>query len=241
MRVPFSFFLTAAVLVAGCSGGGPSNPVPVPTPTPAATAPVVSQSPFAASANNVALGNTLTYPAAGGYAAQVALGAATIPAGTTATLSTQSAAPTNAAPMSRIRAAQPQSALASAVLVYLSFTPSNTVTATDTYTVTVPAGVQPANTTLWLALYDPLRPSLGWQTGFAGPAVASGSSITFSAPAYTYVGGQTYSVSVYAISSGGATPSPAPSISPLPSPSGGSTPTPSPSPTPTAGGVVIVQ
>ena len=232
-----------AAALAACGGGGSLNAITPPATAPPTNNPLPTtapQQPFAAS-TTVPAAASVSFPSAGGYSANLGFGSATIPAGTMATLTDQDTAPVSVAPMTRTRT--PNDAYAGAVLSYFSVTLSNAVTAGLSLSVTIPSGVAPAGSNYWLSLNDPLRPSLGWELGFAGPASVSGSIATFAAPSYTYAANETYWFAMYAIQSSAATPSPAPSITPLPTPtpaptgSGGPTPT----PTPTAGGVVIVS
>lgn len=95
-----------------------------------------------------------------------------------------------------------------------------------TITLQIPqAAVQP-NAAYYLAFYDPQRPSLGWQQGFAGPASVSTSS---GVPTLTFTGNapllnryEQYWLAVYMQPSNAPTPSAAPSIAP------GVTPAPAP-------------
>jgi len=190
------------------------------------------QTPFA-TATTVPAASSITFPAAGGYTAKLTLGSATIPAGTMAAVGLQDTAPVSVVPLARKR----ETALGTAALVYLSFESSQSIVASASLAVAIPNGIAAAGSSYWLALFDPLRPSLGWQAGFAGPATFASGTATFTLPAFTFVGGETYWMSVYAYPSTSAAPTAAPSISPLPVSSSPAAPT----PTPTAGGVVVIQ
>jgi hypothetical protein len=142
-------------------------------------------------------------------------------------------------------ARQTKEVAAHTVITYLGLYFSNAVTlaSAPVMTFNLPATAIVPNTNYFLALYDPLRPQLGWQYGFEGPAAITGSTLTFGgagvANPFTYSGFTFYWFALYGASATAATPTPAPVAvtTPLPTPSApASTPTPSvptPSPTPT--------
>lgn len=94
--------------------------------------------------------------------------------------------------------------------------PTDPPAAAVTLTVQVPAAIFLPGVAYYAALYDPQRPSLGWQQGFAGPATVSGTSLTFNS-SYTFNRFEQYWIAIYAQTQG--KPSPAPSVSPLLTPS----------------------
>lgn len=89
------------------------------------------------------------------------------------------------------------------------------------FTLTVPAADILPNTSYYLAQYDILRPSLGWQLGFEGPGtVVSATSLAFAAPSpaipITLQPNIPLYFALYSVSSSVPSPSPAPTISALP-------------------------
>lgn len=115
-----------------------------------------------------------------------------------------------------------------------------------TFSVTLPASVSvPANTTFYLALYDPENPAAGFQDDYAVGVVQSVSPtvVTFSGPAaaFTFTGAARYVFALYARSSSATPPTADPSQPPntpppssAPSAPASATPTPMPTSTATA-------
>jgi hypothetical protein len=95
-------------------------------------------------------------------------------------------------------------------------TPTDPPPAPVSLSLTIPSAVQ-VNGTYYLAFYDPLRPSLGWQLGFEGPA-APGATLKFGGNAATFVAYQQYWFAVYVVPTSANPPSAAPTISPVPTP-----------------------
>jgi hypothetical protein len=97
-----------------------------------------------------------------------------------------------------------------------------------TNTVSLPTGLAfvlkvPSNDILpgvayYLAFYDPTNPGLGLQLGFAGPAMVSGSTLTFisSTSSLTLVAATTYIFVLYGISSSAPSPTPIPTATAAP-------------------------
>lgn len=218
-------------VTAGCGGSGVSS-TPVAASNPGAPVlpsegifSALSTFPLALAAPaNGAL--AIPLPAAGPYGGTLMLPTpATIPAGTTLALSiaSSSTAVSASAPvLERARSAaqrSTQSIADTSVLFYLGIAASNAFSAPNApgFTFTVPAQLPAAN--YYLALYDPLTPSLGWQLGFEGPATVGASMLTFAGPSpaapITLAPDTVYALAVYAASTSAAPPTPAPAASPV--------------------------
>jgi hypothetical protein len=96
---------------------------------------------------------------------------------------------------------------------------SLTFSSAPTFTVTLPSAYFALpNTTFYIALYDPSKPSLGWQSRFETcVATASTSTLVCNATVQqqiTVLNNVVYFFSLYAVSSSATAPTPAPSVSP---------------------------
>ncbi len=270
-----------AAIVAGCgSNSGVSIPPAVATAAPGATAtapPIPQQTPFAASAAQAVVVQTAppggtppplpaTLPTAGGYsgAATIPL-PASVPAGTVVAQAVANTSPQTAGGVavpllqSAFRAAQSASrselAAGISVLVYdtLSFNSTLTLPQPPSFAFGVPGNTVLPNTAYYLALFDPLRPGLGWQLGFEGPgavsvsspcAIAGASAVAppcillapgASAGPFSFVAFIPELIALYAVTSAAPPPTPAPSVAPsVPTPNPAVTTTPFPTPNPTA-------
>ncbi|HEX5274760.1 MAG TPA: hypothetical protein VFW34_05735 [Candidatus Rubrimentiphilum sp.] len=233
-RLPLLLLAAVACFAAACGGTSttliqqvttPATSIPIPTVTSQSNFTVVQTADLSASTN---------LPVAGGYSGTLQLGGA-IQQYAQVTQSLQNTAPPSVAPLSmkpQDAGAQPMDVVPAQVLFYYGLlfdartpayvsplpSPTDPPPAPVTLTVQVPASVFLQNVTYYLALYDPQRPSLGWQQKFAGPATVSGTTLTFTA-AYTFNRYQQYWLAIYAASPQAPPPTPAPTISPLASPS----------------------
>jgi hypothetical protein len=200
----------ALIVLASCGGGG-GNTV--------ALTPAVTPQTAATATQTVAIASSIALPAAGGLSGTLGLAAASsFPVGTTVTSVVTNVPPLALPPLSRAR--RIDSVVPSQVTSYLTLVFSNTVTLAQlpSFALTIPAADVLPNTNYFLAFYDPLRPSLGWQNGFEGPAPAA-TSLNFSGSgAITFVAGVVYGFGLYAQSIAAPAPTPAPSIAPLAAP-----------------------
>jgi hypothetical protein len=265
--------------IVGCGShttalGGPPNVGPTatvaPTQTPvAAVTPVAfpSVAPFSAgrtatvalpAAGANATPMPIALPSAGGFGPTLLLPLPQSAVNVQVTQVVSNVAPAGAPALSTVRAAaavrrglaRPQG---SAVLLYteLFFTTTVTLASTPSFSFVIPSGDVVPGVGYYVALFDPTRPSLGWQYGFEGPATLAGTTLTF-APAsgsFTFSGNLTYSFALVAIPTGEAAPTAAPSIAPTsvptqtpppivvvsPSPSASASPSGNPSASPSAG------
>ena len=143
------------------------------------------------------------------------------------------------------RAAVPTDA---AALLYIQIYSSATIVMPSApgFTITIPSVDVLPNANYYLALYDPTRPSLGWQYGFEGPGNLSGATVTFASnpSPFTFEAALSYYFALFVIPQNSTQPTPAPSTSPTSVPAQSPPPvTTSPTPTPTssAGGVVVIE
>jgi hypothetical protein len=97
---------------------------------------------------------------------------------------------------------------------------SFTFATTPSFTIVLPSAyfALPA-TSFYLAVYDPTKPTLGWQSrAEACVATTSTSTLSCAAPApqqpVTFLDNVTYFLALYAVSSSGASPTPEPSVNP---------------------------
>jgi len=238
-----------AATLAAC-GSSSSSPSPTPSATATASAvptavPIPTAAPFTSQASVVSVPSvaaSVALPTIAGFSGSIDFGIPTILApGTTISTTVSNVAPTaaNVPALSVLRHALAQRESASAngaavVLVYNDLLYSSAVTyaKAPSLVTTVPSADIVA-ASYYLALYDPTRPSLGWQRGFEGPAVVTGSTLAFSSAAltpFTFAANADYYLAIYATSTAAAAPTPAPSIAPI----APATATPGPSPTPTA-------
>jgi len=229
--------LLLAAVVAGCgtttspqaTPAGAPTATPMPTGAPTAP-PLPAQSAFSAT-SAVALpadGGSVALPSAGGYGGTLALPTpSSAPANATLaeTIASGASAPAAGVPaLSIARAAaaarRTQASTPISVLLYVELAFSASVTLPDApgFAFSVPSGLPSAN--YYLALYDPTRPSLGWQLGFEGPAALGTNAFTFAPPAsaspFSFAANVPEYFAVYAVSPALAAPTPAPSIAPVP-------------------------
>jgi hypothetical protein len=235
-RLPVFLLAAAASIAAACGGttttvlqqvAVPATAIPIPT--------VTSQSSFTV-VQTADLSATTNLPVAGGYSGTLQVGG-TIQQYAQVTQTLQNTAPSSVAPLSmkpQDGGAHPMDVSPAQVLFYYGLlfdartpayvsplpSPTDPPNAPVTLTVQVPAAVFLQNVTYYLALYDPQRPSLGWQQKFAGPATVSGTTLTFTG-AYTFNRYEQYWLGIYAVSPQAPPPTPAPAISPVASPSPG--------------------
>ncbi len=232
--LPILLFAAVACFAAACGGtattviqqiAAPATLIPIPT--------VTSQTNFAV-AQTANLNATTNLPVAGGYSGTLQLGGA-IQQFAQVTQALQNSAPSSIVPLSMARAtagAHPNDVSQAQVLFYYGLlfdartpayvsplpSPTDPPPAPLTLTVQVPAAVFLQNVNYYLALYDPQRPSLGWQQKFSGPATVSGTTLTFTA-VYTFNRYEQYWLGIYAVNPQAPAPTPAPTISPAISPS----------------------
>ena len=234
-RLSILLLAAAASVAAACGSGGnttvfqqvvvPATSIPIPT--------VTSQSNFTV-AQTVDLNALTNLPVAGGYSGTLQLGG-TIQQYAQVTQTLQNSAPASIVPLSMPANDGARNALdvtQAQVLFYYGLlfnartpayvsplpSPTDPPPAPVTLTVQVPATVFLQNVSYYLALYDPQRPSLGWQQKFAGPAAVNGTTLTFTS-AYTFNRYEQYWLAIYAVNPQAAAPTAAPAISPLVSPS----------------------
>lgn len=247
-----------ALGIAACGGGSVGTFVaPTTSPNASPTAPPIpAASPF--SVATAAALPTVTAPPAGqtpqpvpvsvpttaaGYGASFALpisGPSSIAANTQSIVTLSNQIPTGA-PASFVRRAQivrPLTGTALTPILFLQIAFSGGVSLANQPAISfaLPSSNIVTGANYWVALYDPTRPSLGWQLGFEGPGTVSNSTVSFAggagsfnfAPFYPYV------FALYAQSASAPTPTPPPTPSPTPvptaTPTPGVTPTPIPSP-----------
>ena len=150
----------------------------------------------------------------------------------------------------------------SAVLLYIQIYSSATIVLPSApgFTIAIPSADNFPNASYYLALYDPTRPSLGWQYGFEGPGSLSGTTVSFTSnpSPFTLQAALSYYFALIVIPQNSTQPTPAPSTAPTsvptqspppvttsptqspppatasPTPTTSPTPTSSPTPTPTA-------
>jgi subtilisin family serine protease len=203
--------LAVAVTLAACGGGGgggsstppASNPTATPTPGGTVVIPVSTTTSELGSFGPIGAGYT---------------GTATIPRGNVATNLTATFAPTqpgNTPTVQNLRR-RPKNIGGSNIgaLAFLSVTPAATVTFASypSFTLVVPASLAASiGPYAYIALYDPTQPNNGWTT-VEGPASVSGGTLTFTGgtPGPTLVGGQTYVLLFFTVTSLLPTPTPIP-------------------------------
>jgi hypothetical protein len=249
-----------ALLTASCSPSGGSvgaalpgsiaTPIAAPTSAAQTVATEVTVSLPAASAG--ATPEPVPLPAVAGYAPTMSLPLPQTAANTQLTTVVSNVAFSSSPPLSLARfvqvvrrAALPTDA---AVLLYIQIYSSATIALPSApgFTITIPSVDVFPNANYYLALYDPTRPSLGWQYGFEGPGNLSGTTVTFASnpSPFTFEAALSYYFALFVIPQNSAQPTPAPSTSPTSVPTQSPPPvTTSPTPTPTssAGGVVVIE
>lgn len=251
--LPAGFVILSALALSACgsSNSSPSTVLPASSPTPV---PIPSASPFTSKPTVAAAPSVvaaLPLPSIAGFSGAIDLSfPLSLPAGTTITTTVSNVEPTNAPKISSLlRSTLDLRNTLSAngeivVLTYDDFVFSNAVTyeTAPSFTLTIPAkDVVPAS--YYVALYDPTRPSLGWQLGFEGPAKIKGTTVTASSTSltpFTFAKNANYYFALYAISSSAPAPTPAPSIKPIapatatPNPYASAAPTSSPTVSPSS-------
>ncbi len=208
-RLLFLGFLSAAAaaLLASCGGGGGGTGTPPVVNATASALPVSSSATIAAGATSqtavlatiaAGYGATLSLPGASAGAGSVALAFALTPPTGFATI------------QSSIRRPAAIGGTLTPV-VYLSFTPSATISfaATPAFTFTLPAGAISSGS-YYVGLFDPTT-AAGWVT-LLGPDSASQNTVSFSAGqrSETFVAGATYVFALFATSQALVPASPTP-------------------------------
>lgn len=249
------FGLVVASALAACGGGGVgvaphSGATPTTAPTATATPtslPIPSASPYSVTQQQVGVPIATAPPSGQPTAAPVPVSLANNGTGTAATLqmppaqspgtesitaTLQDTAPASIPVLDLKRAAQAirrTQATGNAVpLVYLALYWASPITflTTPGFSLVVPQADIVSGASYYLALYDPTRPSLGWQYGFEGPATVSGTTLNFTggSSAFSFAPDVQYWFAAIAIPQSVGAPTPAPSIAPT------SVPTQSPPP-----------
>jgi hypothetical protein len=217
--------VVAAALIAGCGGG--TSFTPVATPNPNASFTVTQTVPVSSVAAPLAL------PSSGAFRGTLTLSARTVPTSETLTETLTNIAPSAAPALQSVaRSAQSRSTESvvpgsQALYVLITSSLAFVQTSPPVFALTLPSADVTAGAAYYLALYDPTKPALGWQRGFAGPATVSGTTLTFAptGTTFTFAAGVQYAFGVY--TNTGATPSPVPTATTA-------TPTPGPTATPIA-------
>lgn len=218
--------LTCAAFAMLPACGGSVNTTPV--------APAVSALPATAATSGV---YAYQMPTSGSFTGLLDIPGSSVTVGNGATVMLASSAtdPTTAQAASKARRTA-QSSVMNAPYDYFSITWSAQVASPVEldFTVTPPNGAPAAGTKYYEEVND-TGGTAGWQTGFAGPFVSDGSTVTFHVPAnVVFQPGHAYVLAAYTLTSSAPspTPSPVPSPSPTATPSPVPTATPSPAPTP---------
>ena len=259
--VPALLVVLGALAVVNCGGGANTTPVgsqatPPPTPIPipsSAPVTVVQQQPVVLLAAGVtSTPVAVALPTAAGFAPTMLLPLPQTATTTQLTVLVSNVTPSSAPPLSLARFVQAHRRTAAlptgaAMLLYTEIysTAALTLPTAPGFSFTIPSADVFANANYYLALYDPTRPSLGWQYRFEGPATVTGSTLAFApnrAP-FTLAGSLNYYFALYVIPQASVQPTPAPSVSPttvptqappMPTPTSASTSTPTPTSTPSA-------
>ena len=204
MQFRFSRVLNAGSLVLGTllvlaacskySNTGLVTPTASPTPTNSLTFSVA------------AAGSTQAMPAGFTVAGTATFPNATVGAGSNLTITETATTPSGL----------PNLNAPNAAIIFFSFAPAANVTFTGFpgFSFTLPAAISTTNEQFYIAFYDPKNPSLGWQTGYRGPATVSGQTLTFSGNSTTFamLSATTYNYVLYELASG-PTPTPFPNPS----------------------------
>jgi hypothetical protein len=163
-------------------------------------------------------------PSGAGITATISLPAAqaSIPPGTVVSVNATNTLPQGLPALARMRAPR-ATAGATAVIEYqtLVFSNQSTFAAQPSFAFGVPADYAGlSGVSYYIAQYDPYRPQLGWNRGFEGPGVVSGSTISFTGATgpYVFLANLPQYFALYAVSASASAPTPAPSVSPLPTP-----------------------
>jgi hypothetical protein len=268
--VPALLVVLGVLSVVNCGPGGnttipvgsqatpPPTPIPIPSTSPVTVVQQQSVVLPAAIAGVTSTPVAVALPTAAGFAPTMLLPLPQTATNAQLTALVSNVAPSSAPPLSLARFVQALRRTAAlptgaAVLLYTGIYSTATLTLpiAPGFTFTIPAADVFANANYFLALYDPTRPSLGWQYGFEGPATVTGTALAFApnpAP-FTLAGSVTYYFALYVIPQASVQPTPAPSVSPTsvptqapptPSPTSSPSPTPSPSPSSTSGNSVSI-
>jgi beta-glucanase (GH16 family) len=249
--VGIGFMLLVAAGFAACGGGSvsvPPSPVATASPTPV---PIPSSSPFSVTQQQLGVPIATAPPSgatpspvpvplanANGIAAMLDMPPANSAGTESITATVQNTAPTSVPVLDLKRAAQAlrrtQQTIPAVAVVYLGLYWGSPITflATPGFSIAVPAADIVPNTSYYLAMYDPTRPSLGWQYGFEGPATVVGTTLNFtgSTSAFSFAADVQYWLAVIALPQS-VSPTPAPSVAPTSVP----TTTPPPPSSPGAG------
>lgn len=219
--------LAAVVVACGPGNNGPIAGVIAPGSTgPTSTLPAFTSSgavPLAAS-----IGVPIALPTGGGVGGTLTIPAgSTVPAGTVLSGTLSSGLPAGAPTLSSIarsstasrRGTQGETSSVFGLLFgQLSLTNPITITGTTSFTFTFPAGFVagiPSTFSVYIAMYDPTRPTLGWLDRVIGCTT----SVSANAITCTFTGtanipaNVTYTFALYAVATSAASPSPAPSVS----------------------------
>lgn len=232
----FGILALGVSAVAGCGPGFNGPPVTITT-NPNATAPAIPAGSSFSAAQSVIVSQptAVPLPTGGGYGGSISVPtpSGTAPAGGVTLAEQLSSSPIYTGLPSLALARQTESARSAlsvgvTPLVYFAIASSATITFPDAPAIalTVPSAAIVPDVAYYLALYDLLRPSLGWQLGFEGPASISGTLLIFAAPSpavpFTLTAQVPDYFALYAVSVLAPTPTPAPVASTTPAP----TPTP---------------
>lgn len=207
--------------------GGLTGPTPPAIPT-SAPATALQSNMLSASGSQI----PVSIPTVAGYAGTIGL---PLPSGTLAANADLAETVSNTAIdagsiptlQSALRAAastRSAEATSLAAFFYLKLASNGTIAFPNlpAITLTVPAATIVPGTSYYLAAYDVLRTSLGWQRAWQGPATISGTTLTFAAPnpaiPFTFSAQVPFYLALYAVSATATAPTPAPSISPAPTP-----------------------
>ena len=191
--------LVAVSLLAACGGGVPFASHATSFEKPSA----LSRSPFSFSTTSN-LTASMKVPSAGGFSGTVGFsGSIQQYAQVTQTLQDVAFTPATGS-----------------VLVYYGLNFDAALTSPVALNLNVPAKLLNKTSQYYLAFYDPQRPSLGWQSGYAGPAsMPSTGTLSFTGTKRTFNRYEQYWFAAYALGPSAPKPTPAPRISPVVTPS----------------------
>lgn len=222
-----AYLFAIAIIVAGCGGGGgstgggslPATPVPTATaaptatPTPAVTAPPEpTPSPFALSTSVPAASGTLTLPLpspAASFSGSTVITIANPPASTSVTVSYSNSPPGGVSTLTVPR--KTDSIAGGATIAYTCYSSNNAITLTSApvFNYTLPSAYFVPGASFWLAAYD----GTSWNSGYAGPGVVSGTTISFTGAFVPQITSTPVCVALYSLSNlepPPPTPSPTP-------------------------------
>jgi hypothetical protein len=240
--------LAALIVSCGSTQGSPApfvapTPIVVPSTTPAA---VVQQIPVTLPAATAgATPQPVPLPAVAGYTPTMLLPLPQAATNSQLTVDVSNVAFSSSPPLSLTRFVQSVRRAAlptdAAVLLYLQIYSSATIVLPTApgFGIVIPSADVFSGGNYYLALYDPTRPSLGWQYDFEGPGILSGTTLTFATNTnpFTLEAGLIYYFALFVIPQNSGQPTPAPSTAPTSVPTQSpppvtTTPTPTPTPTP---------